>query len=72
MLNKRVVVIRFVDLKDHSGCYGEWEQMQRNHLVSEVTVASTRVDNGYKRSMSTRLGDGLDERNEEKRGIMVS
>lgn len=56
MLKRRVTVIRFADLKDLPGCYGEQEQMQRDHLVikvlqvvtSEVTVASTTVDNGYK------------------------
>lgn len=34
VFNGRVTVIRFADLKDHLGCYGEQEQMKRDHLES--------------------------------------
>lgn len=35
-------------------------------VISEVTVASARMDNGSKRSLPTRFGDGLDKKNEER------
>lgn len=35
-VKQKVIVIRLVDLKDHSGCYGEQEQIQRGHLGASV------------------------------------